>query len=223
MGVVMPRSITRCAVVALVTVAPSLLARSVSAQAVRGVVVDDQNLSHVSTATVRVVQGDKLGRSTETDAHGHFFLSLPGDGRYRLEVSRIGYRTSRSQFFTVAHDDTVSVEFRVAPNAVLLDPITVTGHSTRGRNLFEQHMRDWGKGVFVTPWQIDSMHLHEPADVFRKMPDVRLTWSWGNRADGGRGLIPSVVSEEGAGCFLYMVNRVMVWPPAWASGDWTSY
>jgi hypothetical protein len=109
-----------------------------SAQAVRGVVVDDQSLTRVSTATVRLVQDGKLGRGTETDAQGRFFLVLPGDGAYRLEVSRLGYETTRSQMFDVERHDTVSVEFRIAPHAVLLDPIVVTARSRRGRNVFEE-------------------------------------------------------------------------------------
>jgi hypothetical protein len=197
--------------------------RPVAAQAVRGVVVDDRNLSRVGTATVRVVKGDAPGLGTETDAQGHFLLPLPGAGEYRLEVQRIGYMTTRSQAFRVEKDDTVSVEFRVAPDAVLVDPITVTAHSFRGRNLFEEHRKDWGKGVFLTPTQIDSMHLRAPAEVFRKMKDVNLTWGWGELADGGHGPLPSVRSQQGTGCLLYMVNRVWVRPVPWAKGDWSSY
>lgn len=223
-GDAMLRALARCAVVVALAVVPSLKGLSASAQAVEGVVVDDQSLSHVSTATVRVVQGDKAGRGTETDARGRFFLPLPGNGQYRLEVSRIGYRTSRSQPFTVTNDDTVSVEFRVAPAAVLLDPITVIAHSRRGRNLFLEHMHDWGKGVFLTPYQIDSMHLRAPAEVFRKMKDVKLSWGFGQTDSGFRESIPSVSSEQGTGCLLYMVNNVMVRPPPWGSGDdWTSW
>lgn len=229
-GNAMPRTLTRCAGVVALAIVPSLKGLSASAQAVQGVVVDDQSLSHVSTATVRVVQGDEAGRGTETDAQGRFFLPLPGNGEFRLEVSRLGYRTSRSQPFTVANDDTVSVEFRVAPDAILLDPITVTAHSRRGRNLFDEHMRDWGKGIFVTPQEIDSMNLQAPADVFRKMPDVKLTWRWGDLpgsvpgpVPNVRGPIPSVSSELGSGCLLYMVNNVMVRPPPWAKRAWTSW
>jgi Carboxypeptidase regulatory-like domain len=193
------------------------------AQAVRGVVVDDQSLARVSAATVRVVDGDEVGQGTQTDEQGHFFLRLPHEGAFRLEVSGLGYRTTRSQSFNVAGEDTVSVEFRVSPDAVLLDPITVTAHATRGRNLFLDHMRDWGKGVFVTPFQIDSMHLDAPADVFRKMKDVKLSWRFDRMADGFRAPIPSVVSEQGRGCLLYMINRVMVQPAAWEREDWTGW
>lgn len=180
----------------------------------RGVVVDDSNLSRVATATVRLIQDDKPGQGTETDGAGHFFLTLPEAGAFRLEVSRLGYVTTRSQVFVVEPNDTVSVEFRVAPNALLMAPLTVTARSTRGRNTFERHKEGWGKGVFVTPAQIDSMHLETPADVFRDMEDVKLTWGFGELADGRRAPIPSVASQRGAGCLLYMLNRVWVNPPS---------
>lgn len=212
-----------CFSIALSGLALVVGVRSTTAQAVRGVVVDDQNLAHIATATVRIVKDDTPGEGTETDGTGRFLLALPGKGVYRLEVTRLGYRTTRSQAFTVEKGDTVSVEFRVAPDAVLVDPITVTAHSKRGRNLFERHREEWGKGVFLTPQQIDSMRLSAPADVFRKMDHVRLTWRMGDRPDGGRVLIPSVASQEGTGCLLYMVNRVFVQPTPWDNGPWTNY
>lgn len=192
-----------------------------SAQAVRGVVIDDQSLTHVSTATVRLVQDGKLGRGTETDAQGRFFIALPGAGAYRLEVSRIGYRTTRSQMFDVERHDTVSVEFRIAPHAVLLDPIVVTARSRSGRNLFEERRKNWGKGIFLTPYQIDSMNLRAPAEVFRKMPEVQLQWDFGERGDGSRGPIPTVISDVGTGCMLYMLNNVWVQPPPWVKRMYT--
>lgn len=201
---------------ALIAVLLSGGAYGASAQAVRGVVIDDQSLSGVGTATVRLVQGGKPGRGTETDAQGRFFLALPGGGAYRLQVSRIGYRTTRSQMFDVGRHDTISVEFRIAPHAVLLDPIVVTARSRSGRSIFEERRKDWGKGIYLTPYQIDSMNLRAPADIFRKMPEVKLQWSFGERRDGSRGEIPTVVSELGPGCMLYMVNRVWVEPPPWA-------
>lgn len=191
-------------------------AEGVSAQAVRGVVVDDESLAHVTSATVRLVQDGKLGQGTETDADGRFFIGLPGDGAYSLEVSRLGYQTTRSQVFMVEGRDTVSVEFRVAPHAVLLDPIVVTARSRRGRNLFAERRKDWGKGVFLAPYQIDSMNLRAPAEVFRKMPEVQLKWDFGVRGNGSRGTIPTVISDVGTGCVLYMLNNVFVQPPSWA-------
>lgn len=218
----MPRYFVRPLFLLILIVASAIQARPAGAQAVRGVVVDDQNLAKVGTATVLAVKDDAPGQGTETDAQGRFFLPLPGAGEYRLEVRRIGYETTRSQAFRVEVGDTVSVEFRVAPDAVLVDPITVTAHSLRGRNLFERHRDEWGKGVLFDPQQIDSMHLHAPAEVFRDVDHVKLTWGWGALdASGVRGPLPSVVSQEGTGCLLYMLNRVWIYPDAGA-GDQSS-
>ena len=199
---------------AVALAALSLIAAQPSAaQAVRGIVMDNQNSARVATATVRLVQDDEEGAATETDAQGHFFLSLPGAGTYRLQVTRLGYLTTRSQVFQVEQDDTVTVEFRVAPNALLMAPITVTARSKSGRNIFNRHKDEWGKGVFVTPDQLAAMDLSSPADVFRTMKGVGLTWDWGTLYDGTRRRIPRVESQGGAMCMLYMVNRVWVDPP----------
>jgi hypothetical protein len=219
----MRRSILRLIPALVLAIVPWLQAQSAAAQAVRGVVVDNENLSRVSAATVRLVHGDDAGQGAETDASGHFFLPVPGVGEYRLEVTRIGYRTTRSQTFRVEERDTVTVEFLLAPDVVLLAPLTVTARSTRGRNLFERHREEWGKGVFVTPQQIDSMHLTAPAEVFRKMKDVKLTWGVGDLSDGRRGPIPSVLSQQGTGCLLYMVNHVWVRPGPSATDEGPSH
>lgn len=192
-------------------------AHAASAQAVQGVVIDNRNASGVSAATVRVVEGEKAGGGTETDNQGRFLLRLPGAGVYRLEVTRLGYEKTRSQTFEVLGGDTVTVEFRVAPDAVLLDPMTVTARSTRGRDRFEARMKEWGKGVYLTPDQIDSMKLRTPTDVFREMPKVKMTWEWGERSDGSRGQMPTILSQMGTGCILYMLNGVFVQPPPWAT------
>jgi hypothetical protein len=193
-----------------------------AAQVVRGVVVDDQNLSRVSSATVRLVIDDDLGAGAETDAEGGFTLALPGGGEYRLEVARIGYRTTRSQLFRVEDDDTVTVEFRVAPDAVLLAPLMVTARSGRGRDLFEGR-RGLGKGVFLAPEDIEAMTLYHPADVFRHVDGVDMTWGWGKLPSGGRGPIPTVRSRSLRGCILYMVDRVWVRPAPWEEGDWSGW
>jgi hypothetical protein len=196
----------------VVAIVSTLAAGPAAAQAVRGTVVDDRNLSRVATATVRLLQGEEEGPATETDNQGHFFLPLPGAGTYRLQVARLGYLTTRSQTFRVEKDDTVTVEFRVAPNALLMAPITVTARSKSGRNAFNRHKDEWGKGVFLTPEQLAGMSLYSPADVFRGVDGIHLTWNWGKRGDGFRGPIASVQSRR-AECLLYMVNRVFVDPP----------
>lgn len=193
-------------------------------QAIRGVVVDDTNLTRVPAASVRLVADGEAGRGTQTDEEGGFFLPAPGPGEYRLEVSRLGYETALSQLVTVERGDTVSVEFRVRPDAVLLDPITVVGRSRLGRDAFERRSVDWGRGFFISPAMIDSISPDHPAEVLKGLDKVDVRWGeWGRTSSGGYGPIPSVRSVLGRGCILYMVDFVPVQAEPWAAGDWSGY
>lgn len=196
--------------------------RSVAGQVVRGTVVDDQNLARVLGATVRLVVGEERTAGTETDANGAFLLALPGKGEYRLEVSRLGYRTALSQTFIVAGTDTLSVEFRVSPDAILLDPITVTGKTHLGRRVFERHRDEWRKGFFFDAAQVDSVAPQHPAQVYDAVEKAVVHWGWGQYTTGGYGPVPSVQTFLGRGCMLYMVDWVPVIPDPLVRQDWAS-
>jgi hypothetical protein len=208
----------------LVAVALLALPTPGAAQVVRGVVVDDTNLSPVSAAMVRLVVGEELATGRETDGQGRFRLPVPTAGEYRLEVSRLGYETTRSQPFRVEMGDTVSVEFRILPDAVLMAPLTVTARSRRGRDAFERRRSEWGRGVFLDRMRIDSIAPRHPADVLKGIEDLDLRWEWGANAIGSVGVLPTLRSVRGRGCMLYMVD----WVPVRAEremvpNDWAGY
>lgn len=194
------------------------------AQAVRGVVIDDTNQQPVVSAMVRLVVGDELRDGRETDGAGRFLLPVPGEGEYRLEVARLGYETARSQPFHVSLSDTVAVEFRIAPDAVLLAPITVTARSRLGRHLFERRRSEWGRGVFLDRRAIDSLAPTRSADVLAGVEDVVVRWDIGTTSSGFRDLIPNVWSVRGRGCVLYMVDFVPVRSLTEdGTSDWSGY
>jgi hypothetical protein len=146
---------------------------------------------------------------------------VPGRGEYQLEVAGFGYRTARSQSFRVEANDTLSVEFRVLPDAILLEPLTVMGRANLGRHAFERRRTEWGEGIFLTPAQIDSIAPRHPADVFRKMDKVLLRWGAERLNDShGSWAVPSISSQLGRGCLVYMVNHVLVSP---RQNPWTGY
>lgn len=208
----------------LVALATLSAPTAVFAQAVRGVVVDDTNLAPVSAAMVRLVVGEELREGRETDAAGRFLMPLPGAGDFQLEVSRLGYRTARSQTFRVEGLDTVTVEFRIAPDAVLLDPITVTARSRLGRNLFERRRTEWGRGVFLDRRSIDSIAPSRPADVLEGVEDVVVRYEFGATGSGFMDLLPTVRSVRGRGCVLFMVDLVPVRSlQEEETSDWAGY
>jgi hypothetical protein len=219
MGSLLRRSACSLAVT-IVFVAAAGPARA-SAQVVEGVVVDDQSLAPVAGVTVHLVISASLGENRVTDDDGRFFLPLPRRGEYQLEVAGFGYRTTRSQSFRVERNDTLSVEFRVLPDAILLEPLTVTGRSNLGRHAFERRRTEWGQGVFLTPAQIDSIAPRHPADVFRKMDNIALQWGAESLNDSRSSrAVPYIHSTLGRRCLVYMVNSVLVRP---GRNPWTGY
>jgi hypothetical protein len=212
---------TRWSTVACIIVVAAACPVRASGQVVQGVVVDDQTLARVAGVTVHLVISGSLAENRVTDDDGRFLIPVPRRGEYQLEVAGFGYRTARSQSFRVEANDTLSVEFRVLPDAILLEPLTVTGRSNLGRHVFERRRTEWGEGIFLTPAQIDSIAPRHPADVFRKMDKVLLRWGAERLNDShGSWAVPSISSQLGRGCLVYMVNNVLVSP---RRNPWTGY
>lgn len=202
----------------------TLLPVPATAQVVRGTLVDDTGLGPVATATVTLIRGDDRLSSAITDSRGFFFLEVPYGGHYKLEAERLGYETTESQPFLVEAGDTVTVEFRIDPDAVLLKPIMVTARSNAGRNQFRRRMEDWGKGIFVTPDMVDSIRPRHPADVMRNQEDVWLSWGWGTSSSGMSGPVPRIHTFQSVGCMRYSLNGIMMRRPFDSEGGpWTRY
>lgn len=194
-------------------------------QAIRGTVIDDASGQGVGQAEVALLRGEDRLRAVASDAEGGFLLSTSATGTLTLEVSGLGYRTARSQRLEVESGDTLTVEFRILPDAILMEPLLVTSRSSLGRNLFRRRQEDWGRGIFLGPERIQAMELRHPGDVFRNQDEVRVRWGWGRTESGASGPIPRVQTYLGSGCVKYMVDRTPVRPPKWKenANPWTVF
>lgn len=200
---------------------------SANAQAIRGHLIDDSNQVPVGGATITVLIGEVRSTQILTGDDGSFFVALGAWGEYRLEAMRIGYKTTTSQPFMVERSDTLTVDFRILPDAVLLAPLLVTARSNRGRDTFYRRMENWDRGIFITPAMVDSIQpRHHPAEVLRKQPKVWLSWGWGrNPWSGESGPVPNIHTYMGkTGCVSYMIDGRPVRRPRFATGpmwlDW---
>ena len=108
-----------------------LTASPVGAQAIRGHLIYDSSGTPVGGATITVLFGEIRASQTLTGDDGSFLITLEAWGTYQLEAARFGYETTTSQPFLVEASDTVTVDFRVLPDAVLLAPLLVTARSNR--------------------------------------------------------------------------------------------
>lgn len=201
----------------LALLAGAVFTASASAQAIRGHLMDDEQLTPVGGATITLLSGDSRGPQVLTQDDGSFFIALEAWGTFRLEATRIGYGTTTSQPFQVEPRDTVTVDFRVLPDAVLLRPITVTARTNQGRSAFYRRMDDWGEGLFITPDMVDSIQPRHPMDVLRHQPKIWLSWDWvSDQSSGVAGLVPNVHSLQGDGCLTYMIDGHVLRRPKWA-------
>ncbi|MEK9501061.1 carboxypeptidase-like regulatory domain-containing protein [Gaopeijia maritima] len=97
-------------------------------QTLVGRVVDDASGAPVIDVEVVLLdsEGEPTGEQRLSGNGGLFrFLDL-GPGHYRLSASRLGYRDTTGPFVELQVGDSVEVEFRIAQEAVLLEPLTVT-------------------------------------------------------------------------------------------------
>lgn len=194
-------------------------------QAIRGVVLDDDTGRPVASATVRLIRDDAVQSAEVTDQAGRFEIDVPRPEVWQIEVERLGYRTARSQAVEISLGEVLDVEFRIRSEAILLSPILVTGSSRSGRTAFDRRQAEWGRGVFLSPEDLDAMELRHPGDIFRGQEKVNLRWGFGRMASGQYGVMPRVNSRLGRGCFNYMVDWVPVKLDSWniSSNPWTSY
>lgn len=102
-------------------------AESVSAQVILGRVIDDESGRGVADVEVMLLddQAQPVGERRLSGANGGFVFSVD-PGHYQFSAFRIGYGPGTSPFVKVEEGDSVEVEFRIAQEAIVLDPLTVT-------------------------------------------------------------------------------------------------
>lgn len=163
----------------LVSVVLALAARSTDAQQIRGRVVDVA--SDLAIAASKVELLDRAANALTfvlADSGGHFEITTPNAGRFRLRASRIGYSETVTKPFDVFGGETVQLELRLAVSAVPLEPLRVTA---RGRtpSVYLEHSgfyqrEQHGVGNFLTRYEIEKRGGSLLTDALRSLPGVRL-------------------------------------------------
>ncbi|MEK9504366.1 carboxypeptidase-like regulatory domain-containing protein [Gaopeijia maritima] len=98
-----------------------------SAQVILGRVLDDESGLGVPDVEVMLLddRAQPVGERRLSGANGGFVFSVD-PGHYQFSAFRIGYGPGTSPFVEVQRGDSVEVEFRIAQEAIVLDPLTVT-------------------------------------------------------------------------------------------------
>ena len=83
-----------------------------SAQSIRGRLLDEETGDPIPGAGVTLLAGSKGGRIVRgvlTDSMGEFFIEAEEEGRFRLKSERIGYKSVTSPPFDLLTQDTLEV------------------------------------------------------------------------------------------------------------------
>ncbi len=94
-----------------------------------GHVIDAENGEHLPGCVIKII-GTSL--ATVTDASGHYIFRDLKPGDYTLEVSSVGYVTTRLDA-SVQPRKTVEVNFEIQPDAFMLDQVVVTSSKSETR------------------------------------------------------------------------------------------
>ncbi len=110
------------------------LAAPAAGQAVDGQVVDAESGEGIEQAelVLRDARGSVAAR-TRTNAEGRFLLSASVEGRFVIEVERLGYLAPEPIALELGRER-VSVEIRLGRAPLALEPLTVTGRRADPRH-----------------------------------------------------------------------------------------
>jgi hypothetical protein len=166
----------KCAILILGLLAA---ATSAAAQVVSGTLLEDQSRAPLTGGLVTLISDatTPIGQA-RTDSTGAFHFVLPRAGTYRLRAQLLGYAPALSPDIDLGSVDTVFVEFSLARDVVLLDPLVVTArsrHLTPAARSFYDRAARIPFGDFITYEEIQKSHVHRTTELLRSIGGMRLT------------------------------------------------
>lgn len=161
---------------------------SAAGQTIRGILLGEETGQPVAMGLVALLDDSARVGSARTDSAGTFLLTAARAGPYRLRAERLGYQTATSPPLTLGKGDTLTVEFLLSTEVVLLEPVVVKGRSRRSHLLagFYERLGRGSSGAFMTREEIEERHPSSTTDLFWRFPGVRLAPS---RRGGGKSIL----------------------------------
>jgi len=160
-----------------------------SAQAVRGSVVDSIRGSAMDSVFVELLSPDRqVIAYVRSNNGGRFYIQAPEAGTYQVRLRQVGYTSFTSQLLTLAPARDATLNARLVPLAVELEPVVVV-RLEEDRFLrqvgFYQRRRS-GTGFYADPAYLAKVapKARQTADVLDGIPGVTIVvggGSWGVR------------------------------------------
>ena len=179
------------------------IAQPVTAQRLRGRVVEDSTRLPVANASVTLHQRNGFSATRVTDTRGDFSFDIGiGDGD-TLVVEHPSYQTILHTRGSIGASTFELPEILLHRNPIPVAPVVVRGRTDVELEGFYDRMRRSGGGHFITRSEIEKRSLsHRPSDLLSTVPglDVRpvrirgnvtsVRWVWARR--GGSRCLPGI-------------------------------
>ncbi|MGH7507600.1 MAG: carboxypeptidase regulatory-like domain-containing protein, partial [Longimicrobiales bacterium] len=148
---------------------------------ITGRVVEAGSGGEIAAAVIRLRD---TPLSVATDEDGRFALRTVPPGVYNVDVEHLAY-TNVADSIVAAYGANLELLVRMAPDAIPLEPLTVTVRSLLlERNGFYTR-QERGHGTFLTRNEIGRVMALQASDVLRTVSGIRL-----QRRSGGFGMMP---------------------------------
>lgn len=162
---------------ALVCLALLAAAPAAHAQVISGTLMESESRAPLRSGVVALLDADSaLVSETRTDSAGAFSFALPGAGRFRLRAASEGFRTAASPRLTMAARDTLDVEFSLARDVVMLEPLVVRARSRRltpaARAFYDRAGGGATGGIFITRDEVARLRPMRTTDLLRRVPGM---------------------------------------------------
>lgn len=110
----------------------ALSVQKISAQEMRGRVVDSVNGAPVGLAAVIVLDSERDPTvMSAADANGYYRVALPSPGEFYLVVERLGYFENETPLLSIASPGQYEVDIEMRPEPFRLDPLQVVVENER--------------------------------------------------------------------------------------------
>jgi hypothetical protein len=186
-----PPDTTPFTAAALLSILLLASAARLSAQSVRGRVLDDSTGTPVSNVRISALgAGDELLAMATSDGRGHFAFRLEPRSNFRLTASRIGYAPNASEVVQADSLEALDIELRITTRPLSLPTVSVVSRKlarTEGDRRLERAQSLGGR--MVSPESI-----REAAPTSRTLGDLM-------RRTAGH-LVQVVSGYGGATCLL---------------------
>jgi TonB-dependent starch-binding outer membrane protein SusC len=176
-------------------------APALSAQIISGTLIEAESDTPLPGGVMTLLDADSVAvAQLRTDSVGAFSFTLQRRGSYRLRAEQLGFRAATSPALSIGSLDTLRVEFSLARDAVVLEPLVVKARNRRitaAARRFYDRAESSAFGTFITREDIERTHPIRSTELFNRIPGVHTSPMMGGNSVTIRGNCRPTVFVDG--------------------------